>query len=525
MSIPTFKITLLGPTSSGKSSLRHRFVTHTFNSSFRTTIGADFLSTCLTLGEEEHEVKANKVNLAIWDTAGQERFRSLGRAFYRGSDAVVLVWDPLANEDEEDEYLQLKGWLDEFLSLTGLQGKGEEDKRRRREFCFVLSPSKSDLWGMRDSVRDKVERVAKRLERDLELGAPEDLKVVGRGYIVDGEEEENGLEHTHHHPHNHRRTTSSTSTTIEILPTPSKPNGFPQDHDPPPVISSSTHTPPELEPSHFQDPSTTSTSNDSFLSAHSHSHPRSSTSRATIFHTPSSSYISTVSTSSISSQGTVKPDIFYDHNHHDEDVDSSEDECDSENEPESEVPDTTGVGQYLITEELNLSQKIVDGRDPFLPSSPPHPPSSLLQYETITNEMKFVNPQGRILASAFREVAVCAEREIDLQVPVPMLSSSNNNSKSQQEPPIHSLANTNTNPNSTMALPTDAAHPALHLFPTSALLPSNVDELFNFVAGRCLWKMGLEEEREVHLLEGVVEGGVKVDEEEGGGKKRGGRCC
>ena len=29
----------------------------------------------------------------IWDTAGQERYQSLGVAFYRGSEACILVYD------------------------------------------------------------------------------------------------------------------------------------------------------------------------------------------------------------------------------------------------------------------------------------------------------------------------------------------------------------------------------------------------------------------------------------------------
>lgn len=33
------------------------------------------------------------VTLQMWDTAGQERFQSLGTAYFRGSDACVLVYD------------------------------------------------------------------------------------------------------------------------------------------------------------------------------------------------------------------------------------------------------------------------------------------------------------------------------------------------------------------------------------------------------------------------------------------------
>ncbi len=40
---------------------------------------------------ENGELKS--VTLQIWDTAGQERFQSLGRAFYRGAEACVIVYD------------------------------------------------------------------------------------------------------------------------------------------------------------------------------------------------------------------------------------------------------------------------------------------------------------------------------------------------------------------------------------------------------------------------------------------------
>lgn len=33
------------------------------------------------------------LTLQIWDTAGGERFQSLGRAFYRGADCCVIVFD------------------------------------------------------------------------------------------------------------------------------------------------------------------------------------------------------------------------------------------------------------------------------------------------------------------------------------------------------------------------------------------------------------------------------------------------
>ena len=63
-----------------------RFVHNRFESSMKATIGADFMVKELELGNKS-------VTLQIWDTAGGERFQSLGRAFYRGADCCVLVYD------------------------------------------------------------------------------------------------------------------------------------------------------------------------------------------------------------------------------------------------------------------------------------------------------------------------------------------------------------------------------------------------------------------------------------------------
>ena len=78
------KVIILGDTGVGKSSLMGRYVNDKFDTRYKATIGADFLT-------KEVEVEGTKVTLQIWDTAGQERFQSLGSAFYRGADACMLV--------------------------------------------------------------------------------------------------------------------------------------------------------------------------------------------------------------------------------------------------------------------------------------------------------------------------------------------------------------------------------------------------------------------------------------------------
>jgi small GTP-binding protein len=54
-----------------------------------------------------------RVKLQIWDTAGQERFRSVTRSYYRGSAAVLLVFDVTSRET----YNHVSQWLADARNL------------------------------------------------------------------------------------------------------------------------------------------------------------------------------------------------------------------------------------------------------------------------------------------------------------------------------------------------------------------------------------------------------------------------
>ena len=69
----------------GKSSLLLRFVDNVFSENLLSTIGVDFKFKTL-------DIKGKKVKMQIWDTAGSEAFRSIVSAYYRGANAVVLVY-------------------------------------------------------------------------------------------------------------------------------------------------------------------------------------------------------------------------------------------------------------------------------------------------------------------------------------------------------------------------------------------------------------------------------------------------
>ena len=95
------KLLIIGESAVGKSCLLLRFAEDKFNENFLTTIGIDF--------KIRHvEIDGKKVKLQIWDTAGQEKFRTITKAYYRGANGILLVFD-LTNRDS---FEQTKTWMD-----------------------------------------------------------------------------------------------------------------------------------------------------------------------------------------------------------------------------------------------------------------------------------------------------------------------------------------------------------------------------------------------------------------------------
>jgi len=84
----TFKFIIVGDQSVGKSALMVQFTEQKFEEEGTdATIGIE-------LGEREIKVGENTVvKLEIWDTAGQERFMAVTRAYYKGADGALVVFD------------------------------------------------------------------------------------------------------------------------------------------------------------------------------------------------------------------------------------------------------------------------------------------------------------------------------------------------------------------------------------------------------------------------------------------------
>ncbi|MFX1283736.1 MAG: Rab family GTPase [Promethearchaeota archaeon] len=81
-----FKIVLIGDGAVGKTSIRRRYMGEGFQTDFLATMGADF--TYLENQIDEHEIKWQ-----IWDLAGQPAFRSVMKAYFKGSMGALAVYD------------------------------------------------------------------------------------------------------------------------------------------------------------------------------------------------------------------------------------------------------------------------------------------------------------------------------------------------------------------------------------------------------------------------------------------------
>ncbi|TFK77129.1 ras-domain-containing protein [Pluteus cervinus] len=121
------KYIVIGEAATGKSCLLHHFTHNSFKDHSQHTIGVEFSSRLVKLGEK-------RIKLQLWDTAGQERFRSVTRSYYRGAAGAILVYD-ITNRES---FKNLSRWLADARALASphlvcvLVGN-KSDKEEERE--------------------------------------------------------------------------------------------------------------------------------------------------------------------------------------------------------------------------------------------------------------------------------------------------------------------------------------------------------------------------------------------------------
>ncbi|KAF2236110.1 ras-domain-containing protein [Viridothelium virens] len=120
------KIILIGPSGTGKSCLLHRFVKNEWRILSSQTIGVEFASKIVKVGNGP---RRKRVKLQLWDTAGTERFRSVSRSYYRGSAGAIIVYDVASHSS----FRELPHFLNDARALASPQ------------LTVILAGNKSDL--------------------------------------------------------------------------------------------------------------------------------------------------------------------------------------------------------------------------------------------------------------------------------------------------------------------------------------------------------------------------------------------
>uniref|UniRef100_A0A7S0PGD4 Uncharacterized protein n=1 Tax=Cafeteria roenbergensis TaxID=33653 RepID=A0A7S0PGD4_CAFRO len=120
------KVTVLGSAAVGKTCLVRQLCFKKYQETYKVTLGADF-GACLA------HLDGTVCHVQIWDTAGHERFNSMGPAFYRGSQACILVYDVTSPKSFED----LREWKESF--------EEQADIAEDEDFPFIVVGNKCDL--------------------------------------------------------------------------------------------------------------------------------------------------------------------------------------------------------------------------------------------------------------------------------------------------------------------------------------------------------------------------------------------
>ena len=147
------KITLIGNSGVGKTSIINQYIDQTFDEANAATIGANYSEKVITKNNKEYE-------LNIWDTAGQEKFHSLGKHFYKDAYIVCLVYD-ITSQDSLDQlkeiwYPDIKKYGEKYTILAVVGNKSDlyendnlADENQAKEFAqsinatFMLTSAKT----------------------------------------------------------------------------------------------------------------------------------------------------------------------------------------------------------------------------------------------------------------------------------------------------------------------------------------------------------------------------------------------
>ncbi len=140
-----FKITILGQSAVGKTSLINQFVEGSFQEDYKPTLGANIIRKDVNIDK----VNA-KVRLIMWDLAGQEKYNVIRSMYFQGCVGSLLVYDVTRH----DSFAAIESkWLKDFKNYV------------KKEGAYILIGNKIDLKEQRSVGKEEGEKLA------IEIGA------------------------------------------------------------------------------------------------------------------------------------------------------------------------------------------------------------------------------------------------------------------------------------------------------------------------------------------------------------------
>ena len=126
------KVTVLGNSGVGKSSIVARYISGVFTDSIISTTGANYSQKLI-------DKDNNKLRLNIWDTAGQEKYRALGQKYYKDAYIIIIIYDITNIESFEsiktDWYNDIQKYGEKYyiLAIAGNKSDLYEDEKVNEE--------------------------------------------------------------------------------------------------------------------------------------------------------------------------------------------------------------------------------------------------------------------------------------------------------------------------------------------------------------------------------------------------------
>ena len=98
-----FKIVIMGYSSAGKQDFILRFIDDSSTANHLTTLGFDIR--IKTINFENKLVK-----LQIWNRAKEEIYRNIAKAYYKGADGLILMY----NVTERNSFQSVRNWIEQI---------------------------------------------------------------------------------------------------------------------------------------------------------------------------------------------------------------------------------------------------------------------------------------------------------------------------------------------------------------------------------------------------------------------------